>query len=132
MVIDSSALVALLEREPEEGAFLELIEAADTRRMSVANFIEAPILADDRRGSAGVAVLDQFVLSAGIELMSVDLEQARAARTAFSRFGEGRHRAGLNYGDCFAYALAKTLGEPLLCKGNDFALTDANLVSYSL
>lgn len=130
MVIDSSALVAILEHEPEEDAFLELIEAADTRRMSVANFVEASILADGRRGSGGVAVLDQFILSAGIELMSVDLAQARAARTAFSRFGKGRHRAGLNYGDCFAYALAKVFGEPLLCKGNDFALTDAFLVTY--
>lgn len=72
-------------------------------------------------------MLDDFISRAGIELISVDVEQGRAAREAFSRFGKGRHPAGLNFGDCFAYALAKVLGEPLLCKGVDFGRTDVRL-----
>lgn len=127
MVIDTSALIAILEHEPERQTFLESIEVADTRRMSVVNFVEASMVAESRRGPAGVAELDRFLRSAEIELKSVDVEQGHAARIAFSRFGKGRHRAGLNYGDCFAYALAKVLGEPLLCKGVDFAQTDAVL-----
>jgi ribonuclease VapC len=71
---------------------------------------------------------DAFISSAEIDLVAVDLTQGQVARTAFSRFGKGRHRAGLNYGDCFAYALAKALGEPLLCRGDDFVHTDLALV----
>src|SRR5580658_1245436 len=127
MVIDTSALIAILEHDPERRAFLDAIEAAESRRMSVANFVEVSIVAEGRRGAAGLAALDQFLSSGGIELMPVDVEQSRAARAAFSRFGKGRNRAGLNYGDCFAYALAKVLGEPLLCKGSDFARTDIML-----
>jgi len=128
MVIDTSALVAILEHEPERRAFLNAIEAADSRRMSIANYVEVSMVAERRRGAAGLSALDEFILSAGIELMNVDIEQGRAARAAFSLFGKGRHRAGLNYGDCFAYALAKMLGDPLLCKGDDFAHTDLALV----
>jgi ribonuclease VapC len=127
MVIDTSALIAILEHEPERRVFLEAIEAAESRRMSIANFVEVSIVAENRRGAAGLAALDQFLLSGVFELMPVDVEQGRAARAAFSRFGKGRNRAGLNYGDCFAYALAKVLGEPLLCKGGDFARTDIML-----
>lgn len=129
MVIDTSAVVAILEHEPERASFLQALEAADSRRMSIASFVEVSIIADRRRGPAGVSALDDFISMAAIELISIDVEQGRFARAAYTRFGKGRHRAGLNYGDCFAYALAKALGEPLLCKGDDFARTDVALVT---
>ncbi|HUJ32234.1 MAG TPA: type II toxin-antitoxin system VapC family toxin [Candidatus Acidoferrum sp.] len=127
MVIDTSALLAILEHEPERRVFLEAIEAADSRRMSVASFLEVSIVAERRRGALGLAAVDHFISSAGIELVAVDVEQGRAARAAFSRFGKGRHRAALNCGDCFSYVLASVLGEPLLCKGDDFVHTDIAL-----
>jgi ribonuclease VapC len=130
MIIDSSALVAILRREPEASAFIAAVEAADSRRLSVATFVETSIIIEGKLGAAGILDLDRFISTARIELVNLDVSQAHEARAAFSRFGRGRHRAGLNYGDCFAYGLAKYLGESLLCKGNHFALTDASLVSY--
>lgn len=124
MVIDTSALVAILGDEPERRTFNEAIEAAATRRMSVASFVEASIVIESRHGGDGLRDLDQFVDRSGIELVPVDLEQARMARLGFSRFGKGRHPAALNFGDCFAYALARALGETLLFKGSDFSQTD--------
>lgn len=124
MVIDTSALLAILQDEPERRSFNESIEAADSRVMSVATFIEASILLESRFGAEGLRDLDQFIERADIELAPVDLEQARIARAAFGRFGKGRHPAALNYGDCFSYALARVLGEPLLFKGEDFSQTD--------
>lgn len=125
MVIDTSALVAILQREPERRRFIEAIEAADSTRMSVASFVETSIVIESRYGAEGLRDLDRFVSRAAIELIPVDREQGQLARSAFSRFGKRRHRAGLNYGDCFSYAAAISLGEPLLCKGDDFAHTDA-------
>ncbi len=125
MVIDTSALVAILQREPERRSFIEAIEAADSTRMSVASFVETSIVIESRYGAEGLRDLDRFVSRAAIELIPVDREQGQLARSAFSRFGKRRHRAGLNYGDCFSYAAAISLGEPLLCKGDDFAHTDA-------
>lgn len=124
MVIDTSALLAILLDEPERRSFNEAIAAASSRVMSTATFVEASIVLESRFGAEGVRDLDLFVERAGIELAAVDEDQARMARRAFSRFGKGRHPAGLNYGDCFAYALATVLGEPLLYKGNDFSQTD--------
>ncbi len=124
MVIDTSAILAILQREPERRAFLEAIEAADAARLSVANLVETSLVIESRYGSDGVRDLDRFISRAGIEIISVDREQGQLARSAFSRFGKGRHRAGLNFGDCFAYAAAMSLGEPLLCKGDDFTRTD--------
>jgi ribonuclease VapC len=124
MVIDTSALLAILLDEPERRAFNEAIEAAESRVMSAATFVEVSIVIESRFGAEGLRDFDLFVERAGIELASVDPEQAHVARRAFSRFGKGRHRAGLNYGDCFAYALATVLGEPLLYKGEDFRQTD--------
>ena len=129
MVIDTSVLLAILQDEPERRSFNEAIEAADARLMSVANFVEVSIVLEMRYGAEGVRDLDLFVERAGIQLVGVDVEQARAARRAFSRFGKGRHAAGLNYGDCFAYALAMVLGEPLLYKGSDYAQTDVASLS---
>jgi len=124
MVIDTSALLAILLDEPERRTFNEAIEAAESRMMSAATFVEASIVIESRFGAEGIRDLDLFVERAGIGLAAVDSEQAHVARRAFSRFGKGRHRAALNYGDCFAYALATVLGEPLLYKGDDFGRTD--------
>ena len=124
MVIDTSALLAILQDEPERRAFNEAIEAAASRAMSVATFVEVSIVIEARRGAAGLRELDRFIDRAGIELVSVDREQGQVARDAFTRFGKGRHPAGLNFGDCFAYALARVLGEPLLYKGDDFPHTN--------
>lgn len=125
MIIDTSALLAILQDEPERRAFNEAIEAADSRRMSVVTFVELSIVIETRFGVAGQRDLDQFIDRAAIELVPVDIEQAKAARRAFSRYGRGRHKAGLNFGDCFAYALATEYAEPLLYKGDDFSRTDA-------
>lgn len=124
MVIDTSALLAILLDEPERRSYNESIEAADSRVMSVATFVEVSIVLEARYGAEGLRALDRFIERAAIDLISVDLEQARAARDASSRFGKGRHAAALNFGDCFAYALARVLGEPLLFKGSDFSQTD--------
>ena len=124
MVLDTSALLAVLLDEPERRAFNEAIEAADRRWLSAASFVEASMLLESRRGSLGVAALDVYLAKAGIVVQPVDRAQAEAARDAFRRYGKGRHPAGLNFGDCFAYALARTLAEPLLFKGTDFSQTD--------
>jgi ribonuclease VapC len=128
MVIDTSAVLAILQREPERRSFVEAIEAADSTRMSVASFVESSIVIESRYGAEGLRDLDRFVSRAGIELIPVDREQGQLARSAFSRYGKGRHRAGLNYGDCFSYAAAIGLGEPLLCKGDDFIHTDVPIL----
>ncbi len=124
MVIDTSALLAILQDEPERRTFNEAIEEAASRVMSVATFVEISIVIESRYGADGLRDLDDFLERAGIELAAVDVEQAKAARRAFSRFGKGRHPAGLNYGDCFSYALASQRAEPLLFKGADFSQTD--------
>ena len=124
MVIDTSALLAILQDEPERRAFNEAIEAADTRTMSMANFVEASIVIESRYGAEGIRDLDLFIERAAIELVDVTLAQGHAARRAFARYGKGRHPAGLNFGDCFAYALATDRGEPLLFTGGDFDQTD--------
>ena len=128
MVIDTSALLAILQREPERRGFLEAVAAADSIRMSVASFVESSIVIESRYGAEGLRDLDRFIARADIELIPVDAEQGQLARSAFSRFGKGRHRAGLNYGDCFSYAAAISLGEPLLCKGDDFIQTDVPIL----
>ena len=119
-----TALLAILQNEPERRSFNEFIEAADSRVMSVATFVEISIVIDSRYGAEGLRDLDLFIDRAGIEFAPVDFEQARVACAAFGRFGKGRHPAALNYGDCFSYALAQVLGEPLLFKGDDFSQTD--------
>jgi ribonuclease VapC len=122
--MNTSALIAILDDEPERRTFIEKIEASDTRLLSAANLVEAAIVIDARYGAEGGKFLDLFVERAGIEIVPVDVEQAREARLAYSRYGKGRHAARLNFGDCFAYALAITSGEPLLFKGTDFSSTD--------
>ena len=124
MVIDTSAFLAILQDEPERASFTKAIEAAAVRRTSAATFLEASIVLESRHGADGVRLLDVLIESASIEVVAVDFAQAKIARRAFAHFGKGRHPAGLNYGDCFAYALARQLGEPLLCEGEDFSRTD--------
>ncbi len=130
MVIDTSAVVAILQDEPERRAINEAIEAADSRKLSVASWVELSIVIESRLGAEGLRVLDRFVDRAGIELIPVGREHGEAARHAFCQFGKGKHAAGLNYGDCFSYALASVLNEPLLFKGEDFSRTDIAAVPY--
>jgi ribonuclease VapC len=128
MVIDTSAILAILQGARERRIFLEAIEAADSIRMSVASFVETSIVIESRYGAEGLRDLDRFISRANIELIPVDAEQGQMARSAFSRYGKGRHRAGLNFGDCFSYAAAVSLGEPLLSKGEDFSHTDVPIL----
>ena len=132
MVIDTSALVAILQDEPERHPFNLAIEAAERRAMSAASFVEVSMIIESRFGPDGIRDLDLFMAKAKIELVPVDAEQAHIARAAFRDYGKRRHRAGLNFGDCFAYALAKTLDEPLLFKGADFSSTDIVPAEYQL
>ena len=124
MVIDTSALIAILQDEPERAEFNRAIEAAERRALSVVSFVEASMVIETRYGADGIRDLDLLIAKAGIELVPVDTNQAHAARNAFRIYGKGRHPAGLNFGDCFPYALARTEGEPLLFKGLDFSKTD--------
>jgi ribonuclease VapC len=128
LIVDSSALIAILQNERDADSLARAIESAAKRVMSVANYLECYIVLESRQHAKAVRELDLLIERAQIELKPVDVEQGRLARHAFGRFGKGRHRAALNYGDCFAYALAAQLGEPLLCKGDDFAKTDLRLV----
>lgn len=130
MVIDTSALIAILQDEPERRVLNEAIEAAESCAMSTGSFLETSMFIESRYGPDGTRDLELFISKARISLASVDADQAYVARDAFRRYGKGRHPAGLNFGDCFAYALAKMLDEPLLFKGNDFVLTD--IAVYSL
>ena len=124
MIVDSSALLAILFREPDGARFEQAIATIPDCRMSVANALEASIVVEGRGGVAAGVELDAFLETTGIALAPVTAEHLVAARRAWRRFGKGNHPAGLNFGDCFAYALAETTGEPLLFKGNDFARTD--------
>jgi ribonuclease VapC len=124
MVVDSSALVAILRREPEAARFTRAILHDSVRLMSAANLLEAGIVIDHQAGPSAGRRVDAFVERAGIGIEPVTEAQVRIARQAYLEFGRGNHPAGLNFGDCIAYALAKTTGEPLLFKGDDFARTD--------
>jgi len=124
MVIDSSALVAILAGEPEQAAFIAAIEGDGLRLMSAASYLEASIVIEGRYGADGRRDFDQFIAEAAIEVAAVTREQAEVARDVYRIYGRGNHPARLNFGDCFAYALAQLSGETLLCKGNDFAQTD--------
>lgn len=124
MVIDTSAIVAMLADEPEAGRLEAAVEKDPVRLMSTASYLEAAIVIEARFGEPGGRELDLWLHRAGVELVAVAADQAETARIAYRRFGKGRHRAGLNYGDCFSYALAKVSGQPLLFKGDDFSHTD--------
>lgn len=124
MVIDTSAIAAILFDEPERVRFNRKIEADDVRLISAATLVETAFVMEARKGELGRSELDLFVYEAGLDIMAFDAAQADLARLAWRTYGKGRHPAGLNLGDCFSYALAKATGEPLLFKGNDFPQTD--------
>jgi ribonuclease VapC len=124
MIVDTSAVLAVLLDEGEAEEFTELMLKSDACVMSAVSFVEASIIAETNGGDGGVRQLDAFLRTAGIAIEPVSEEHALAARQAYSDFGKGRHAAGLNFGDCFSYALAKVSGEPLLFKGADFRKTD--------
>jgi ribonuclease VapC len=123
MIVDASALLAILLREPERPRFRELIALAAEPVISPVNFVEAAIRAD-ALGEEERLGLDRLLQISGIAIVQVTGEQAQLARDAYRKFGKGNHPARLNLGDCFAYALAKARNEPLLFKGDDFRLTD--------
>lgn len=124
MVLDTSAIIAILFGEPEQQQFIDKIQSASSRLLSAVSFVESSIVLVRELDWNGIEDLDQLIRKAEIDVVSVDREQALAARQAYRRFGKGPHPAGLNFGDCFAYALSQTSGEPLLFKGNDFHHTD--------
>jgi ribonuclease VapC len=125
MVVDASALLAILEGEPDAAKYAEALADADATLISAATLIEAGIVMLNRHGPKAVSKLHVLVQESGIEVESVTPLHARIAIDALAKYGKGRqHQAGLNYGDCFVYALAKATGLPLLFKGNDFSHTD--------
>jgi len=124
MTLDTSALAAIMFGEPESDLFTKLIHADGRCLISAANFVELSIVVESQIGADARKECDEFMNRAAILIEPVTMEQALLAREAFLDFGKGRHAAGLNFGDCFAYALSKLTGEPLLFKGNDFTKTD--------
>jgi ribonuclease VapC len=124
MILDTSALLAILLREPEAERFAISIENAAVVRLSAASYVEAAIYVDRNADEIRRAMLDTFLAEFSIRIESVTAEQALLARQAFVLFGKGRHKAGLNFGDCFTYALARAWREPVLFKGGNFGHTD--------
>jgi ribonuclease VapC len=123
MVVDTSALVAILLLEPDAQLYADAIARADSAVISAASYVELTIVSLSR-GTRGRAEVEATLADALIETVPVTLDQARIAADAYERYGRGRHPAGLNFDDCFAYALAMSRSEALLFKGKDFALTD--------
>lgn len=125
MIIDTSALIAILRDEGDARDMALAIQDAQVRRISAANFLETAVVIDASRDPVASRRFDELVQAAELRVEAVTFDQARIARDAYRDFGKGSgHKAGLNFGDCFAYALAKTTGESLLFKGNDFGHTD--------
>jgi len=124
MVIDSSALIALLQSESDSDRLLETLEKHPERHVSAATVLETSIVLTARFGEAADRELDVLLHAAGVDIASVTAEQTELARAAWKQYGKGRHAAALNFGDCFSYALAQSLGQPLLFTGGDFSQTD--------
>lgn len=125
MIFDTSALVAILRAEPEALAFAQVIAAAKTRRISAVSYVEAAAVINSSGDAVASRRLDELLEEAGVVIEPVTAEQAQLARAAYRDFGKGRgHRAKLNFGDCFSYALARACREPLLYKGDAFTHTD--------
>jgi len=131
MVIDTSAVLAIFLAEPERKEFLDRILQAETRLISAASVLETGIVLETRKGEAAGREFDLFVVRTNLEVVPVDSDQVEIARSAWRKYGKGRHPAALNFGDCFAYALAKFSAEPLLAKGTDFSQTDIEVPSSS-
>ena len=124
MIIDTSVIIAILRDEPDAAEIREALARPQVRRMSAVSYVEAGVVVDSNRNPVLSRRLDDLLRDVEISIEPVTLNQARIAREAYRDFGKGRHRAGLNLGDCFSYALAKVTGEPLLFKGEDFRHTD--------
>jgi len=130
MIIDSSALIAILLKEPEARRLADAIGESSVRWLPASCFLEASMLILGRSGEDGIRDMDLLIARYRIDILAFAESQARLAREAFKRYGKGRHPAKLNLGDCMAYALARETGEELLFKGADFALTDVAVASY--
>jgi ribonuclease VapC len=130
MIIDTSALVAVLDQELEAERIVRTLASAPERILSAANLVEVGIVMQARRGDDGARDLDLLLAKLRVDIAVVTANQADIARKAFRRYGRGRHAANLNFGDCFAYALAKDTSAPLLFKGDDFGQTDVMAGSY--
>ncbi len=131
MIVDSSALLAILLDEPERAAFLELMTESDVVRISAVTYVEAAAVIDRRGGPTLARQFDALLEAAEVEIVEVTAEQARRARAAYRDFGRGSgHPAGLNFGDCLSYALARDVDESLLFKGDDFAHTDVRSAGH--
>lgn len=127
LVVDSSAWIAILMREPERAHFLAVMKSAETKVQGAVTWLEASMVARGRMGDEGARLLEALQVELGVQVVPFDAAQAALALEAFGRYGKGRHRAGLNLGDCCSYALARSLRRPLLCKGDDFPHTDLPL-----
>jgi ribonuclease VapC len=127
VILDSSAIVAVLRAEPEAREFSRAISSAERCHISAANYLEAAVVIDSAKSAISSRRFDDFFRASRIAVEAVTPRQAEIARAAYRDFGKGRHKAGLNFGDCFAYALAKEMDEPLLFKGTDFARTDVEV-----
>jgi len=127
MIVDTSALVAVILKENDYRHFLEKMIDSQGSRLSAVNYMEASMVLLSRRGDVVIEELDQLLLETDIQVVPGNIDQARLAIAAFRQYGKGRHPAGLNFGDCFSYALAKSCAEPLLFKGNDFTRTDVSV-----
>ena len=128
MVIDSSALIAILLGESEAEVFARAISSDQTRFLSAVSALETAIVIESKKGPSGGMEFDLLLHEAGIEIVGMDLSQVKMARRAYQKYGKGKHSAGLNLGDCCSYALSKANGEPLLFKGDDFSKTDVQAV----
>ncbi len=126
MILDSSVIVAILRAEPEAREFSQAV-VSEQCHISAANYLEAAVVIDSGKSAISSRRFDEFFRASRIAVEAVTPRQAEIARHAYRDFGKGRHKAGLNFGDCFAYALAKEMDEPLLFKGTDFARTDVEV-----
>jgi ribonuclease VapC len=130
MVLDTSTLIALLLGEPKAPRLATAVQGSPARYVSMASVLETSLVMQARVGEQGDLEVDALVRDLELDVVPVDADQLRLARDAAARFGKGGHPAGLNYGDLFSYALAASLGQPLLCTGGDFAQTDIALAAY--
>ena len=128
MVIDTSALIAILLNEPETEAFAAAISAAPSRMISAVSALETAIVIEAKKGAMGGQLFGELLVAEQVNIVAFDQTQFNLAREAYARFGKGRHPAALNFGGCCAYALARNTGEALLLKGQDFSATDISVV----
>ena len=132
MVLDTSAVLAIFLGEPERKQILDVIRQSGRRLISAASVLETGMVLESKRGESAGREFDLFVVQTNLDAIPVDAEQVEIARSAWRKFGKGRHPAALNFGDCFTYALAKWSGEPVVAKGQDFARTDLQVRDFRI